>query len=212
MTLNTVQQRGGAARLAPILISAAALALAGLAWSAGGAPEETLAFDHAWTLRQCDSDVTAGQRGFLDDAPGAGNGNDSVFLFVIAEVASNENCTWGANLTVSTASFPNFTVRAAANDNSRLWIWVDNTTDCLMSERLALVSYWFDEAPSNALADSSFRTVSAVAASGTARAVCVMLDDRSNSHAQRISALIDRITFTSNGGSVGWEEGFSRAG
>jgi hypothetical protein len=77
---------------------------------------------------------------------------------------------------------------------------------------MALVSYWLDEAPSHALADSSFRTVSAVADSGTARAVCVMLDDRSNTHAQRISALIDRITFTSNGGSVGWEEGFSRAG
>jgi hypothetical protein len=211
MTTIGMRRPGRPARLWVSLGAAAGLAAAGLAWQAGTAPSEALAFDHSWTLVSCKDVESASQRGMYDDAPGAGNANDSAFLFLVADEQLNENCLWRSTLSpaVSMAIHGNLTVRAAANDNSRVWVWVRSTTDCSDSNStVAEGHFWLEDGP----LDSAFHTVTDEATTGTARSVCVMLDDRSNSHAQRISALIDRISLTSDDGAIGWEETFTRSG
>jgi hypothetical protein len=192
-----------------VLAAALGLALAGLAWTAASAPEEAVAFDQSWRPLSCSDSVrpTPPQRGLLDDAPGAGPGNDAAFVFVKADDANDERCTWYTNLDHTSLTQRTLLLRAAVNDGGRLWVRAWSGEACtgtlLAYVAIGLVSQQ---------ADGTFREMTRTLADGTVRSICLTLDDRSNAHAQRISALVDHIRLQSVTGNIGWQESFTRAG
>lgn len=192
-----------------VLAAALGLAFAGLAWSAASAPEEAVAFDQTWRTLSCSDSVrpTPPQRGLLDDAPGAGAGNDAAFVFVKADDANDERCTWYTNLNHTSLTQRTLLLRAAVNDGGRLWAraWSGDacTGTVLGYVAVGLVSQH---------ADSAFRELTRTLADGAVHSICLTLDDRSNAHAQRISALVDHVRLQSVTGNIGWQESFTRAG
>lgn len=155
------------------------------------------AFDHNWAL-------TAGAGcALLDDAPGAGVGNDAAFGHVRNSLAGDESCTWQAAVpNISSTSFPQLRVRMAVNDSSRVTVRVITTLNVVIGT-------------ATQTGNNQFVTVVANLAGGhlIARVTLTIDDNPNNAVASgRSSALLDEIRVQRTGGATGWVETFTRAG
>ena len=194
------------ARLLGTLAAAAALAAAGLAWAGAADPGRTVAFERTWTAPACNNiNASASQRGFFDDAPGAGGNNESAFFWANADDATNEYCVVASEVNLSSGVYRNASMRAAVNDNSILTTAFYAGTGCTGSLLGQLTI-------SGADANSQFRDRSGTLSSGTIRSICIYIDDATHAHAQRISALIDQVRLADTSGAIGWQERFTKNG
>jgi hypothetical protein len=190
-----------------VVLSAVAIATAGLVWGASGGGDRVVAFDRNWTGLACQA-VTASTVFFFEDSPGAGAGNEAGMFMVPADQAQDENCLIGNTTGVDTDTVPILRVRAAVNDSAVLTVTARSVFSCTAGGVLGTVTI------SGTESDSGFRTETAnLPANSVVRKVCIRLDDSPDTHARRIWALIDDIQFRNGTGTViQSRESFSQAG
>ena len=191
-------------RVRPIVLAllAGALILGGLAWNAAVNAPPTLAFQKTWSSPSC-KDVSSPNRGFWDDAPGAGSSNESLYVWVKPNESVDEYCSIYSNLNVS--GYPRLSMRAAVNDGGRLDVYAYAGTGC-SSTKLGQMSVYGSNA------NSGWKTPSDLLDGVAVRSICIRLGDYQDSHPYRVSALIDYIRLRNSGGDTGWEEHFTKSG
>jgi hypothetical protein len=174
-----------------------AVASASIMFGAFGGGATAVAFDKVWVL-------TAGAGCDLwDDAPGAGLGNDSAFVWARNGAAGNESCTWASAVPgISSSSFPQLSVRFAVNDSSRVTVQVWNSLPAV----IATVTQ---------TGNNQFVSLNASLPPGQViRRVTVTIDDNPDAAVPslRSTGLVDNIRiWNPAAGALGWQETFTRA-